>query len=289
VEFLDWAVNVDTKSERERKPRHRNVLRYGLWVVLGGSLLANLGMLVVLDRALHYREYLKFYEAQHLNTGFHASPKSPGFLPDETTPELLLVAGDSLTENWSLAAFFQQPTLNLGVGGQVTGEILERLESLRPSLRAGTAVISGGTNDVLYSVQRGQDTSNLSVEIQRNCAKMAVEAKIHAAHVIVASIPPVRSRFLFAWAKFGSWGDETRDRTNQLIVQANRGLEECAQEHGVYYWDTFSSLVDASGDLAIRFSLPDGIHLNLAAYKTMSTKLKVLLREGRGAWKSQQE
>jgi lysophospholipase L1-like esterase len=85
--------------------------------------------------------------------------------------------GDSLTEGWTL------PTVNLGIHGQTTAQMLERFPKQVPGHGYGTVFILGGTNDVLLHVDPHVTVGNLE-----KMADLAQDAHIEP---VLAEIPPI--------------------------------------------------------------------------------------------------
>ena len=67
-------------------------------------------------------------------------------------------------------------------------------------------------------------------------------------------------------------------RTNENIAIANRRLAELAAEFGFLYIDVNDGLKDAKGNLQIEHT-QDGIHFDVAAYRTVFERLKPYLEQ----------
>ncbi len=85
--------------------------------------------------------------------------------------------GDSITQGWTL------PTVNLGIHGQTTAQMLERFPRQVAGHGYGTVFILGGTNDTLLHIDPQITVTNLG--------KMVDLAQ--AAHIepVLAEIPPI--------------------------------------------------------------------------------------------------
>jgi lysophospholipase L1-like esterase len=85
--------------------------------------------------------------------------------------------GDSLTQGWSL------PTVNLGIYGQTTAQMLARFPDQVLGHDYSTVFILGGTNDVLLHVDPQVTVDNLA-----RMADLAASAHIEP---VLAEIPPI--------------------------------------------------------------------------------------------------
>ena len=85
--------------------------------------------------------------------------------------------GDSITEGWTL------PTVNLGIHGQTTAQMLERFPRQVPGHGYTTVFILGGTNDTLLHLDPQETIANLGRMVD-----LAQAAKIEP---VLSEIPPI--------------------------------------------------------------------------------------------------
>ncbi len=183
----------------------------------------------------------------------NASLRPPA--PDE---KRVVFFGDSITDMWNLAEYFPGKSyINRGISGQTTPQMLLRFRQDVINLGPKVVVILAGTNDI------AGNTGPMSPEdIEANYASMADLAKANSIQVVFASILPVHnytpeSQDLFA------------QRSPQKIVELNRWLKSYCAEHGDFYLDYFSAMVDEKG-LLKRDLAEDGLHPNKAGYSIMA-------------------
>ena len=183
----------------------------------------------------------------------NASLRPPA--PDE---KRVVFFGDSITDMWNLAEYFPGKSyINRGISGQTTPQMLLRFRQDVINLGPKVVVILAGTNDI------AGNTGPMSPEdIEANYASMADLAKANSIQVVFASILPVHnytpeSQDLFA------------QRSPQKIVELNRWLNSYCAEHGDFYLDYFSAMVDEKG-LLKRDLAEDGLHPNKAGYNIMA-------------------
>ena len=166
--------------------------------------------------------------------------------------------GDSITDMWNLAEYFPgKPYINRGISGQTTPQMLLRFRQDVIALGPKVVVILAGTNDI------AGNTGPMSLEdIEANYASMADLAKANSIKVVFSSILPVHnytpeSQDLFA------------QRSPQKIVELNRWLKSYCADHGDFYLDYFTAMVDEKG-LLKRDLADDGLHPNKPGYDIMA-------------------
>ncbi len=168
------------------------------------------------------------------------------------TKATVAFVGDSMTAagNW-VEWFPEHETLNHGVDGDTTDDVLERLGALidaRPDL----IVLLVGTNDLGRS---------LRVEhLVRNIQLMLVELRrsLPGARTLVQSIMPREREFA------------------ESIYEANIHLRQFAFTVHAQYLDLWPALASADGHLRAEFT-DDGLHLNEAGYSAWIAELRPAL------------
>jgi len=162
--------------------------------------------------------------------------------------------GDSITENWALADphFFEHGTLNRGISGQTTPQMLVRFREDVLALHPRVVHILAGTNDVAGNTgpSRPQDFEN-------NIMSMVELARAHGIHVILGSIPPT--------ARF-NW----RPQLNPVprIRELNQWLRDYAAHNDCDFIDYYSALAGPAGELNAELG-NDGVHPNREGYRLM--------------------
>jgi len=162
--------------------------------------------------------------------------------------------GDSITENWALADphFFAHGTLNRGISGQTTPQMLVRFREDVLALHPRVVHILAGTNDVAGNTgpSRPQDFEN-------NIMSMVELARAHGIHVILGSIPPT--------ARF-NW----RPQLNPVprIRELNQWLRDYAAHNDCDFIDYYSALAGPAGELNAELG-NDGVHPNREGYRLM--------------------
>lgn len=178
-------------------------------------------------------------------------------LPPGTAPRVVFL-GDSITDAWHLNEYFTgRDFINRGISGQVTTEMLGRMQPDVINLRPTALMILGGTNDIA----RG---TALDV-IENNLMMMSDLAHLHGIKVLIASVLPVSD-----YHKNENPGFEmSRDHPPQAISQLNGWIQNFCAKSGDIYVDYFSKLRDPSGMMQAELA-DDGLHPNAKGYRIMA-------------------
>ena len=185
----------------------------------------------------------------------------------------VLLVGDSITQQWGgpldkagpnaawLKHFGQLKTINLGIGGDKTQNVLWRLDhggvaGLQPTV----IVLMIGNNNMFFTPETGVAAAAQGI---KTCAANLRE-KFPAATLIVAKILPCHS---------------PKDRFYQDIAATNAALDKLAlnQDPKVKVLDLTKDFLNADGTIRAELYLPDKIHLSLAGYEAYAQRLKPLL------------
>ena len=162
--------------------------------------------------------------------------------------------GDSITENWERAdpGLFGAKTLDRGISGQTTPQMVLRMYPDVIALRPRVVHIMAGTNDI--SGNTGPDSDRTIID---NIRAMIVLAKANGIRVVLGAITP-------------SAGFAARPGANPAarIVRVNRLLEQLARDERVTFVDYHAPLRDAAGGMKAGLA-NDGLHPNRDGYAIM--------------------
>jgi lysophospholipase L1-like esterase len=166
--------------------------------------------------------------------------------------------GDSITENWPIAAAFPgKPYVNRGIGGQTTSQMLVRFRNDVIALRPRVVVILAGTNDI------AGNTGPITVEdIQGNFASMVELARAHGIRVVLSSVIPVHNYTAASELTYPR-------RPPEQIAALNKWLKDYAAASGSVYLDYAAAMSDDKRMLR-RELAEDGLHPNKAGYAVMA-------------------
>ena len=175
-------------------------------------------------------------------------------LPPATTARVVFI-GDSITEAWREAdpQLFTNDTLNRGISGQTSEQMLVRFRSDVIDLSPSVVHIMAGTNDVA-----GNNGPTSLAVFQGNIRSMVEEALLHDIRVVLASVPP-SARI--------PWRAEIRQPAD-TIASMNRWLREYAQCRHLLFVDYAAVLDDGRGGMKPALST-DGVHPTHAGYAVM--------------------
>ena len=166
--------------------------------------------------------------------------------------------GDSITDGWELNQYFPgKPYLNRGISGQITGQMLGRMQADVLDRKPEAMLLLGGTNDLARGVSLDA--------IQNNIAMIADLAAANEITPILASILPVSDYHAERDPRF----ERTPDRRPEDIVSLNRWMRAFAESRGYPYLDYYGAVVDDKGMLKAELA-DDGLHPNAEGYKVMA-------------------
>lgn len=166
----------------------------------------------------------------------------------------IVFIGDSITENWALAdpKFFTGGTVNRGISGQTTPQMLVRFRADVIALKPQVVHIMAGTNDIA-----GNTGPTTSQDVKNNIVSMVELARANGIRVVLASIPPA--------AEF-NWRPQIKPVPQ--IDALNSWLREYAAQNRLEYIDYHAVLVGSSGELRAELG-NDGVHPNRDGYRIM--------------------
>ncbi len=176
------------------------------------------------------------------------------------TPGRVVFLGDSITEGGTWEELFPElPTLNRGIGGDSTEDVLARLDEAINAPAAVNLLI--GTND-LHLGPRLSDLDGIATRVGQIVSR--IQQKAPAASIYLNSVMP---------------------RTT-LLTSRIRSLNEryvaVAARTGVTYVDLWPALADGRGELRGEFTT-DHLHLKDVGYVAWSQVLRPLLMAYRWA------
>ena len=152
--------------------------------------------------------------------------------------------GDSITQGLYVSAVVS-PAVNYGISMDTTVGVLQRLADYKSIDRAKAVVLAIGINDMWRRPNK---------EILRNYRS------------IIQQIPNTTPIFLSAVLPLDeeSW-DAWQGKNQGQINNFNTSIEMLANANNrIFFIDAGSLLIDASGNLADKYHVGDGIHLNTA-------------------------
>jgi len=179
--------------------------------------------------------------------------------------------GDSITDGWKLNQYFPgKPYVNRGISGQITGEMLGRMQADVIALKPEAMVILAGTNDLARGVPVPTIQNNLTM-----IGSLAEQAGITP---VFASILPVSDHHKDVNPNY----ERTPGRPPEKIRELNAWLAAMCKARGFRYLDYFSAMVDENGQLRADLA-EDGLHPNAEGYKIMAPLAQAAIEVDRKA------
>ncbi len=187
-------------------------------------------------------------------------------LPPASTARVVFI-GDSVTEAWREAdpELFTNDTLNRGISGQTSEQMLVRFRSDVIELAPSVVHIMAGTNDVAGNT----GPTSLGV-FQSNIRSMVEAALLHHIRVVLASVPPAGAI---------PWRTEI-ERPGDTIAAMNTWLRSYARCEHLIFVDYAAVLDDGQGGIKPGLST-DGVHLAGAGYVAMGPLVHAAIARAR--------
>lgn len=186
----------------------------------------------------------------------------------------VVFTGSSLMEQFPLNEMLQGEALpyrvyNRGMSGFVAPQLLQVLDVCVVELAPAHVFLNIGTNDMSRPDYRQ--------EALLACYRRILEE-------ILSHVPGVKLHLLAYYpvnpdleGQEGWAAEALRHRTNQVLREANRGVEALAREMGAEYLDLNAPLLDGQGRLKAQYT-KEGIHLYPAGYQAVLGELLPVLR-----------
>ena len=186
----------------------------------------------------------------------------------------VVFTGSSLMEQFPLNEMLQGERLpylvyNRGMSGFVAPQLLQVLDVCVYELAPAHVFLNIGTNDMSRPDYRQ--------EALLACYRRILEE-------ILSHVPGVKLHLLAYYpvnpdleGQEGWAAEALRYRTNQVLREANRGVEALAREMGAEYLDLNAPLLDGQGRLRAQYT-KEGIHLYPAGYQAVLGELLPVLR-----------
>ena len=186
----------------------------------------------------------------------------------------VVFTGSSLMEQFPLNEMLQGEALpyrvyNRGMSGFVAPQLLQVLDVCVVELAPAHVFLNIGTNDMSRPDYRQ--------EALLACYRRILEE-------ILSHVPGVKLHLLAYYpvnpdleGQEGWAAEALRYRTNQVLREANRGVEALAREMGAEYLDLNAPLLDDQGRRRAQYT-KEGIHLYPAGYQAVLGELLPVLR-----------
>ena len=184
-------------------------------------------------------------------------------LNKEVVPGQIVCAGSSLMEMFPVEELVKEKQIdmiiyNRGIGGFVTDELLENIDTCILDLKPSKLFINIGTNDL----------SNPDITIAQMIEKYdqilcQVEAALSDVKIYLMAYYPIN---------YDAATEEMKPcllvRTNQKIDKANEEVQKLAEKHHATYIDINDPLKDENGNLKAEYTI-EGMHIKEEGYRAI--------------------
>lgn len=182
---------------------------------------------------------------------YHTMIKFHQWMDDSVPVNAIIFLGDSITQGLATAAVAPY-TINYGIGGLGTEELLDALASYKSLHRASAIVLMIGVNDLQYN----------KVGLSERYAKIL--------DALPQDIPLI-------------WNGVMPAKHNNInmsdIIDANREIQKlCLARRGCTFIDTSLFLVGNNGQIIESKFLSDGTHLSRKGYESWISELQMALK-----------
>ena len=184
------------------------------------------------------------------------------YFKNDKRDETSLFLGDSITERYKLDKYlFNYRTINSGVGGNTTNDILNDMKKRVNSHHFDKVFLLIGINDLLF-------TEESNDEIKNNVEKIINNIDNKNAKIYLESVYPINTSIT---------KDIPKDANNK-INEFNKILKDVCNNNKCTYINMHDSLTDRNGNLK-KIYTNDGIHINKLGYVIVTNKLIKYLNE----------
>lgn len=181
--------------------------------------------------------------------------------------ENIVFYGDSITEGYNVKEFFYEyHVVNSGISGNVTEDLINRIDSDLIDYNPSVVILQIGTNDIRRSVNEKDILNNIK-KIVKYIRKNRKNAEIY-----IESIYPINRD-----KDKDYWENLTDKYNNKTIMNINKQLERYCNSNNITYIDVYSKLTDDKGNLKAVYT-KEGLHLNDLGYYKVTTTIKEYLK-----------
>ena len=177
--------------------------------------------------------------------------------PSPDKPRVVFL-GDSITDGWHLNEYFgDRDFVNRGISGQITGEMLGRMQEDVINLKPKSMLVLAGTNDFARGIA--------IKTIEDNFTMMADLAVYNGIQPLFASVLPISDYHRDVNPTYA----RSLQRPPNAIRDLNDWLQRMCERRHFQYVDYYSAMVDQAGWMPADMA-DDGLHPNAKGYRVMA-------------------
>jgi lysophospholipase L1-like esterase len=186
---------------------------------------------------------------------------------------VIVVFGASYAKDWPIADIGGLSVVNAGVGGNETRDMLERFERDVLARAPRYVLIWGFIND--YTRTPAEKHPQVAAAIEQRLTQMVDLAVARNIRVVLATEVTLPNATSWSGSVLASiYGAIGRtgyaDRINKQVMNSNRWLVKFAADRKLPVLDLQAALAPDGFHRDRRYTLPDGSHLNSAAYAALN-------------------
>jgi len=186
---------------------------------------------------------------------------------------VIVVIGASYAQSWPITEIGGTRVINAGVGGNETRDMLARFEKDVLAHRPGHVLIWGFIND--YTRTPAEKHPQVAAAIEQRLTQMVDLATARNIRVVLATEVTLPNATNWSGSVLASiYGAIGRkgyaDRINKQVMNSNRWLVKFAADRKLPVLDLQAALAPEGFHRDRRYTLPDGSHLNSAAYAALN-------------------
>ena len=181
--------------------------------------------------------------------------------------ENIVFFGDSITEGYNVKEFFDENrVVNSGISGNVTEDLINRIDKDLYNYNPSKVIIQIGTNDIRASIKDEDIIKNLKTIIK------GIRKNRKNASILIESIYPINREMDEEY-----WKDINTDYNNKHIIKLNKEIKEMCKKEHIKYIDIYSKLLDDNKNLKEIYS-KEGLHLTDLGYYKVTKVIKEYLK-----------
>ncbi|MFW5432520.1 MAG: SGNH/GDSL hydrolase family protein [Methylophilaceae bacterium] len=177
----------------------------------------------------------------------------------------LVFYGDSRAQQWPEPDWLKGRTLNIGIGGQTTEQILARFDHHLSPLSPKVVVVQAGMNDIKTIPLFPNQEAEIIARCKENLKKIVEQSQQQGIHVFITTIFPTGKLPL---VRRPFWSD----RVNFAMGDINQYIHSFASD-SVTVIESKDVLAGKNGLIKPAFSY-DFLHLTTAGYDKLNDSLR---------------
>ena len=212
------------------------------------------------------RKYYLFYNFLRLDPLEDRSLKKDLLITPDNITNIWMI-GDSRVAKWnmSLLSPLDASIVNLGIEGQSTAQILNRVKNYLKIGNPQWIILEAGINDLKIIGLKEESADQIVENCLENIYEIIDLCLINEIRIIVINIIPPGNMELLRRLVWNSAASESID-------EANRKLKEYCLGKNVFFLDTYPIL--CTDDLKVKEQYQNGfLHINESGYKVMSKRI----------------